>query len=94
MIQGVEMINAIGRGWQSRKNSRFPVNGPTLNSQIMYYLIQVASINTHLPFKSHILKLVLADDFMFTDGFLPFLAFLISSLLVFKTFLKKDLKLY
>ncbi len=51
----------------------------------MYYLVQLASINTDLPFKSPILKLILADDFVFTDGFLPFLAFLISSSLVFKT---------
>ncbi len=58
-------------------------------SQIMCYLVQLGSINTDLPFKSPILKLILADDFVFTDGFLTFLAFLISSLLVFKTFLKK-----
>ncbi len=58
-------------------------------SQNMCYLVQLGSINTDLPFKSPILKLILAEDFVFTDGFLPFLAFLISSLLVFKTFLKK-----
>ncbi len=58
-------------------------------SQIMYYLVQLASINTDLPFKSTILKLILADDVVFTDGFLPFLALLISSSLVFKTVLKK-----
>ncbi len=58
-------------------------------SQIMYYLVQLSSINPDLPFKSPILKLILADDFVFTDGFLPFLAFLIASSLVFKMFLKK-----
>ncbi len=58
-------------------------------SQIMCYLVQLGSINTDLPFKSTILKLILADDFVFTDGFLPFLVFLISSSLVFKTFFKK-----
>ncbi len=58
-------------------------------SYIMYYLVRLASINTDLPFKSLILKLILADDFVFTDGFLPFLAVLISSSLVFKTFFKK-----
>ncbi len=56
------------------------------HSQIMYYLVQLASINTDLPFKSPILKLILADDFVFTDGFLPFLVFLLSSSLMFKTF--------
>ncbi len=54
----------------------------------MCYLVQLASINTDLPFKSPILKLILADEFVFTDGFLPFLAFLISSSLVLKMFLK------
>ncbi len=38
----------------------------------MYYLVQLAFINTDLPFKSSILKLILAHDFVFTDGFLPF----------------------
>ncbi len=56
-----------------------------INLKNMYYLVQLVSINTDLPFKSPILKLILADDFEFTDGFLPFLAFLISSSLVFKT---------
>ncbi len=56
-----------------------------INLKNMYYLVQLVSINTDLPFKSPILKLILADDFVFTDGFLPFLAFLISSSLVFKT---------
>ncbi len=56
-------------------------------SQIMCYLVQLASIKTDLPFKSPILKLIIADDFVFTDRFLPFLAFLISPSLVFKTFL-------
>ncbi len=36
----------------------------------MCYLEQLASINTDLPFKSSILKLILAGDFVFTDGFL------------------------
>ncbi len=58
-------------------------------SQFMCYLVQLASINTDLSFKSPILKLILADDFVFTDGFLPFLEFLIFSSLMFKTFLKK-----
>ncbi len=58
-------------------------------SQIMCYLVQLPSINTDLPFKSSILKLILADDFVFTGGFLTFLSFLISSSLVFNTFLKK-----
>ncbi len=40
----------------------------------MCYLVQLGSINTDLQFKSPILKLILADDFVFTDGFLPFLA--------------------
>ncbi len=55
-------------------------------SQIMCSLVQLAFINTYLPFKSPISKLILADDFVFTDGFLPFIAFLITSSLVFKTF--------
>ncbi len=55
----------------------------------MCYLVQLGSINTNLLFKSPILKLILADDFVFTDGFLPFLAFLISSSLLFQTFKKK-----
>ncbi len=32
----------------------------------MCYLVQLGSINTDLPFKSPILKLILADDFVFT----------------------------
>ncbi len=61
----------------------------TIYSQIMCYMVQLASINTDLSFKLPVLKLIVADDFVFTDGFLPILAFLISSSLVFKTFLKK-----
>ncbi len=42
--------------------------GPHLYySQIMCYLVQLGSINTDLPFKSPILKLILADNFVFTD---------------------------
>ncbi len=57
----------------------------------MCYLLQLGSINTDLPFKSPILKLILVDDFVFIDGLLPFLAFLISCSLVFKTFFKKNI---
>ncbi len=32
VIRGVEVINLIGRGWQSRKNARFPVDRLTLPS--------------------------------------------------------------
>ncbi len=54
-------------------NGLTPIISSPWYSPIMGYLAHLASINTHLPFKSPILKLILADDFVFTDGFLPFL---------------------
>ncbi len=84
------LIRAVVYLWLNCMVIYYTVVAYTWYSPSMCYLVHLASINTDLRFKLPILKLILADDFVFTDGFLPFLSSLISSslTLVFKTFQK------